>query len=607
MILRKSVVLPVSFSLLSYAFGCSGGDLGGLGTIPGLGSGGTSGGSSSSSGGANSPGSGNTMSSGAVNAGGSVSSSGNGNTGNASSSGSMSSGGGFTPGGGGNGGTAPPPNGGVSSGTGGSGAGGGTFIPPTPPADAKPTPESSGIPGAFRVNTKTGHLMHDGAEFQVRGGNWFGLEGQDDTARPGAMELYVGAVFWADASNKRTIDKTMQEIQSSALKFNTIRLPVAPQTLVKGHPDGDYSRTDVKIRNNDPEIYPYAGSYEALEDFLLKASKNNLYVILDLHSCSNHIGWRAGRVDDGPPWADSNRENYEYKKDNYYCNKGEDAYDKAKWLADIHTLAKLPKKLGIKNIIGIDCFNEPFKYSWSEWADLSKECYDAIAAEDDDLIAIVEGVSGSHEVSPGVTEPEPYGDLTINPNWGENLYGQQIDPIQIPKDRLCFSPHTYGPSVFVQKQFVDQSDPACVGLEDDAAAKAKCKLVVDRKNAAATARIKQGWDEHFGYLRAQNYCVIVGEFGGTKDWPKNPVEPAAATLWAHLPSGSRPDWEWQNMFVDYMKEKGITDFTYWSINPESGDTGGLYNHAYTESNKSGWGVWQGLDTEKVNMLAGINK
>lgn len=498
--------------------------------------------------------------------------------------------------------------GGSGSSVGGVGAGGMSTpppMPPVPPPDARPTPESSGVNGAFRVNTKNGRLMHNGAEFQVRGGNWFGLEGQDDTARPGAMELYIGSVFWADDSVKRTIEKTMQEIQSSSLKFNTIRLPISPQTLVKGHPDGDYSRSDVKIRNNDPEFYPYAGSYEALEDFLLKAAANNLYVILDMHSCSNHIGWRAGRIDDGPPWVDATRENYEYKKENYTCKSGEDAYDKSKWLADIHTMAKLPKKLGVKNIIGIDCFNEPWKYSWSEWADLAKECYDAIAAEDDDLIAVVEGISGSHEVSGGKLEPEYFGPSPVNPNWGENLWGQQNDPIQIPKDRLCFSPHTYGPSVYVQKQFIDQSNAACVGLEDDDAGKAKCNLVVTRSNANAVAAIRKGWDEHFGYLRAQNYCVIVGEFGGTKTWPQNPVEPTAATLWAHLPANVRYDWEWQNMFVDYMLEKNITDFTYWSINPESGDTGGVYNHAYTQSNKSGWGVWQGFDTEKVTMLTGL--
>jgi len=472
------------------------------------------------------------------------------------------------------------------------------------PSDAAPTPLTSGKSGAFRVNAN-GKLTHNGTEFQVRGGNWFGLEGQDDIARPGAMELYIGAVFWADAANKRTIQQTMTEISAAPLSLNTIRFPVAPQTLVKGHPDGLYSRTDVKIRNNDPTIYAYADSYEAFEDFLVQANKNNLYVILDMHSCSNHIGWRAGKIDDGPPWTDANRENYKYKKEDYYCNQGEDAYDVTKWLADIHTLAKLPKKLGIKNIIGIDCFNEPFKYSWSQWADLAKLCYDAIAAEDDDLIAVVEGVSGSHEVTGTTTAPEPFGDLDVNPNWGENLYGQQFDPIQIPKDRLCFSPHTYGPAVYVQKQFVDQSVAGCAGLEDDAAGKAKCPLIVQRSNAKAVAALRKGWDQHFGYLVDNKYCVITGEFGGYKGWPANPVKPTAATIWAHLPTNVRYDWEWQNIYVDYLKSKGMTDFLYWSINPESGDTGGIYNHAYSLSNESGWGVWQGLDTEKVSMLGGL--
>ena len=524
--------------------------------------------------------------------------------------GSTAGSGSTTPGNTGNAGTGSSGSGGASGNTGGTTSTGGTKATPktstpfVPPADAKPTPETSGTSGAFRVNAQ-GHLTHNGVEFQVRGGNWFGLEGQDDNQRPGAMELYIGSVFWADAANKRTMEKTMKEIAAPPLSLNTIRVPVAPQTLVPNHPDGLYSRTDVRIRNNDPAYYPYTDALSALEDFLVQLSKNNLYAILGIHSCSNHIGWRAGKIDDGPPWVDANRENYKYKKENYTCKSGEDAYDKAKWLADIHTLAKLPKKLGIKNVIGIDCFNEPYKYSWSEWADLAKECYDAIAAEDDDLIAIVEGVSGSHEDASGKLVDEPYGDVATNPNWGENLYGQQFDPIQIPRDRLCFSPHTYGPSVYVQRQFIEQT-PTCAWLEDDDAGKAKCKLIVERKNAAVVEALRKGWDERFGYLHDQGYCVIIGEFGGHTGWPfNNPVKPQAATIWAHLPKDVRYDWEWQNIFVDYLKDKKMTDFLYWSVNPESGDTGGLYLHAYTLSNESGWGQWLGLDTEKAQMLSNL--
>ncbi|MDC0677528.1 glycoside hydrolase family 5 protein [Sorangium atrum] len=486
----------------------------------------------------------------------------------------------------------------------GSGVGGGSSNP-----DGKPTPDTDGSPkGKFRVNLSNGRITVDGTDTQIRGGNWFGLEGQDDTARPGAMELFIGSMFWADNSAKRTIEDTLKEIKSSGLKFNTVRLPIAPQTLVQGHPDGDYSIEDPRIRNNDPDKYPYANAYEAFTDFLKLADKNGVYVVLGMHSCSNHIGWRKGKLNDGPPWVDSDRENYEYKKDDYTCVDGEDAYNKDKWLADIRTMAQLPKKLNIKNVLGIDCFNEPWKYSWSEWADLAKECYDVIKSENDDIIAVVEGVSSSHQ-KPGASglelDPEPFGTEGINPNWGENFYGQAAYPIQIPRDRLCFSPHTYGPAVFVQKHHVDQSKPECVGLEDDAAAEAKCQLVVNRNNAEAVATMEKGWDEHFGYLRAQNFCVLIGEFGGVKDWPKNELEPAAAQRWAHLPANARHDWEWQNIFVNYLKKRKMTDFLYWSINPESGDTGGLYGHKYTDANKDGWGTWTGLDTEKVQMLSGL--
>ncbi|WP_437973170.1 cellulase family glycosylhydrolase [Sorangium sp. So ce295] len=473
--------------------------------------------------------------------------------------------------------------------------------------DAKPTPDTDGSPtGRFRVNLDNGRLTQDGTEIQVRGGNWFGLEGQDDLERPGAMELFIGSMWWANNNAPRTIADTMKELTSSNLKFNTIRLPIAPQTLVASHPDGDYSIMTPRIKNNDPKVYPYANAYEALEDFLKQASANNLNVIIGIHSCSNHLGWRAGRLDDNKPYVDSDRENYDYKADDYTCLTGEDAYNYDKWLADIRKIAQLPKKLGIKNIIGIDCFNEPWKYSWPEWADMAKACYDVIAEENDDMIAVVQGVSGSHQPAgaSGLTlEPEPHGDENLNPNWGENFYGQTAYPIQIPRNRLCFSPHTYGPAVFVQKQHVDQSKPECVGLEDEAAAKAGCGLVLERSNADTVAKLTKQWDEHFGFLHDQKFCVITGEFGGVKDWPKNEMDPALAQQWAHLPAGKRYDWEWQNMYVDYLIKKKMTDFTYWSINPESGDTGGIYNHKYTDADKTGWGTWTGLDTEKVEMLA----
>jgi hypothetical protein len=64
------------------------------------------------------------------------------------------------------------------------------------------------------------------------------------------------------------------------------------------------------------------------------------------------------------------------------------------------------------------------------------------------------------------------------------------------------------------------------------------------------------------------------------------------------------DAQWQQAFVNYLNAKNINDTIYWSINPESGDTGGLYTTPYDPvSNTGGWGTWGALDQTKLTMLA----
>jgi len=220
-----------------------------------------------------------------------------------------------------------------------------------------------------------------------------------------------------------------------------------------------------------------------------------------------------------------------------------------------------------------------------------------MASVNSDMVIIVEGISGSadnQDGTPTTNIPVPHGDTDTNPNWGENLFEAGANPPNIPKSRLVFSPHTYGPSVFVQKQFMDPAQPACTGLEGDAPAAQRCNILIN------PARLEAGWDEHFGYLRDQNYAVLIGEFGGNMDWP------AKATLvdqqrWNYITPGV-VDQAWQNAFVDYMKKKKI-EGCYWSINPESGDTGGWYGHAYDPSSyTAGWGEWRPFDARKTNLL-----
>jgi len=271
-------------------------------------------------------------------------------------------------------------------------------------------------------------------------------------------------------------------------------------------------------------------------------------------------------------------------------------YNETKWLANLRDIAGLSAQLGVDNIIAIDIFNEPWDYTWQEWKTLSEHAYQAISAVNPNVLVFVEGISANANNQDGTPDTKtivPHGDESTTPNWGENLFEAGTNPIGIPKDRVVFSPHTYGPSVFVQKHFMDPAQPNCAGLEGDEAGNSDCNIVIN------AAKVRAGWEEHFGYLRAMGYAMVVGEFGGNMDWPQK-GSVADRTRWNHITTNV--DQQWQETFVTYMKEKNI-QACYWSINPESGDTHGWYRHSYDAvSNESGWGTWLDFDTRKTTLL-----
>ena len=467
------------------------------------------------------------------------------------------------------------------------------------------TIQGTSTSAVFRVNPQ-GRITRNGTIFPVRCGSWFGLEGRhepsnDPTNPSGApMEQYIGNTFWANggAGTGRTIQQTMTEI--SGMGINMIRLPLVPQTLNTNDPQGTGA-----VLKNHPSVR-VANSRLALEQIIQAAAANNIQVMLDMHSCSNYVGWRKGRLDARPPYVDATRNNYDFTRETYSCSATNNpssvthvqAYNQTAWLNDLRTLAGLGQQLGVNNIIGIDIFNEPWDYTWQEWKTLTEAAYQAINAVNPNTLLFVQGVSasaGNQDGTPATVTQTPHGNPATNPNWGENLFEAATNPITIPKDRLVFSPHTYGPSVFVQRAFMDPAQPQCAGLEGDAAGDAKCNVVIN------PTLLRSGWEEHFGYLKDQGYAVVVGEFGGNLDWPRGKASLRDQARWSHITPGV-VDGQWQNAFVDYMVSRGI-EGCYWSINPESGDTGGWYDHAYDPvSNTAGWGEWRPFDPRKTNLL-----
>jgi len=460
---------------------------------------------------------------------------------------------------------------------------------------------SAQTPNVWAVDSK-GNITLNGSIFRIKGGSWFGLEGRhepSDAENPSGapMEMYIGNMFWNESG--RTLAKDAAEIK--ALGFNSIRIPVSPQTLNDNDPQGK----SPNLKNAQSERIE--GAFTALKATIKACADAGLYVMLDLHSCSNYVGWRAGRLDARPPYADKDRVDYDYKREEYSCAETGNpssvkfihAYNTAKWLADLKLLAGLGAQIGVDNVMGIDIFNEPWDYSWADWKSLIDQAYGAISAVNPNILIFAQGIggtNGSQDGTPDTKAITPHGDPGTNPNWGENLFEAGDNPPTMPKSKLVYSPHTYGPAVFQQAMFVDVvAQPECIGLEGDALAEKKCQIVLKQP------MLDMGWHEHFGYLKAQGYAIAIGEYGGNMDWPDK-TNTHTKNLWSYL-IDKNSDQKWQEAFIDYMIREGIYDSFYWSINPESADTFGIFTTPYDPvSNDGGWGTWSGTDSRKLALL-----
>lgn len=200
-----------------------------------------------------------------------------------------------------------------------------------------------------------------------------------------------------------------------------------------------------------------------------------------------------------------------------------------KWIANWVMLAKRYK--GNNTVVAFDLDNEPHGTlaeggaEWGtgtagkDWRVAAQKCGNAILAENPDVLIIVEGVQ------------QVGGD---NYWWGGNLIGAKTAPVVLSKPgKLVYSPHEYGPEVHAQKWFTAADFPANMpGI----------------------------WDKFFGYLhKGGESHLLVGEFG---------IKDAAA-------AGGKAG-IWFDEFLKYMGKE--YSWTFWCLNPNSGDTGGLLTY-----------------------------
>jgi endoglucanase len=215
------------------------------------------------------------------------------------------------------------------------------------------------------------------------------------------------------------------------------------------------------------------------------------------------------------------------------------ATEEKAWIDDWKMLARRYK--GDPTVVGVDLHNEPHgRATWgdgvleTDWRLAAERAGNAILTENPDLLIIVQGIES--QANNGYW-------------WGGNLRGARDNPVRLNiSGRLVYSTHDYPESLYGQPWFQDKA------------------------GTGYPANLPGVWDATWGYLVKENRApVLVGEFG-TK---------------LELPS----DQQWLQTLVGYLQSNGMS-FTFWALNPNSDDTGGLLQDD-----------WTSLRTEKHNLLA----
>ncbi len=212
------------------------------------------------------------------------------------------------------------------------------------------------------------------------------------------------------------------------------------------------------------------------------------------------------------------------------------AYPEDRWIADWVMLAE--RYRDEPAVIAFDLHNEPHgEATWgdgnaaTDWRSAAERAGNAILAVNPHLLILVEGI-------------ERVGNDYYW--WGGNLRAAGAAPVELDvPGRVVYSPHDYPASIHPQPWFSDPTYPANLpGL----------------------------WDATWGYLAASGTGpVLLGEFGTRYQ--------------------TEVDQQWLGALADYISA-GELSFTYWSLNPNSGDTGGILEDD-----------WQTVRADKMAVLA----
>ena len=382
-------------------------------------------------------------------------------------------------------------------------------------------------------------LDKDNKEVWLTGVNWFGYNTGTNTF---------------DGLWNSQLEPTVKAIADHG--FNLIRVPISAE-LINQWADGEYPQANYNNAYN--EELNKMNSLQIFDYFLKLAEENGIKVMPDIHSAETDASGHT--------------------KNLWYTDKvsTNDFYNALEWMANRYK--------DNDTIIAYDLKNEPHgkpnekdKAIWNDskdknnWKYVAETAAGKILSKNPNVLILVEGT----EIYPKSKSNSDYksdnsDDYYFN-WWGGNLRAVKDYPIDLGKyqDKLVYSPHDYGPTVYEQPWFEGSYN--------------------------FDSLMKDCWKDNWFYIYEDNIApLLIGEWGGFM---------------------TEPNITWMTYMRKLIKDNHL-HHTFWCINANSGDTGGLLKDDFTTWDKEKYDfvkevLWQengkfvGLDHEIALGKNGIN-
>ncbi|MDE6014147.1 MAG: cellulase family glycosylhydrolase [Acetatifactor sp.] len=370
----------------------------------------------------------------------------------------------------------------------------------------------------------------------VQGDDWLFTDGNKIVDKDGKQVWLTGVNWFGYNTGTNTFDGLWNSQLVPTVKgiadhgFNLIRVPISAQ-LINQWAAGEYPRANYNNAYN--EELNSMNSLEIFDYFLVLAETNGIKVIPDIHSAE----------------TDASGHNVNL----WYTDKVsvEDYYAALEWMAERYK--------DNDTIIAYDLKNEPHGKPnegknaaiWNDskdannWKYVAETAASKVLAKNPNVLILVEGTE-IYPIKKGGDYSSSNSDDYYFNWWGGNLRAVADYPIDLGKyqNKLVYSPHDYGPTVYAQPWF--------------------------QKDYTYDSLMKDCWYDNWLYIHDKKTApLLIGEWGGFM---------------------REPNLTW----MTYMRQLISTyhlNHTFWCLNANSGDTGGLLLDDFT--------TW---DSEKYNFV-----